>query len=63
MAKLRAVAVLFAIVLAGALAVRGSLALVDLGAARRDRIVVGSKAFTESIILAEITCEWLEENG
>jgi len=30
---------------------------------RRDRVVIGSKAFTESIILAEITAEWLESNG
>jgi glycine betaine/choline ABC-type transport system substrate-binding protein len=63
MAKLRAIAVLLGIVALGAIAVRGALGVVDLGVGRRDRIVVGSKAFTESIILAEITCQWLEENG
>ena len=63
MTKLRAIAVLLAIVAFGALAVSGALALVDLGVGKRHRIVVGSKAFTESVILAEITSVWLEENG
>jgi glycine betaine/choline ABC-type transport system substrate-binding protein len=61
--KTQAIAVLAAIVLAGALAVKGALGIVDLMAGRRERIVVASKAFTESVILAEITCEWLEDNG
>jgi glycine betaine/choline ABC-type transport system substrate-binding protein len=61
--KARAILVLAGIVVAGALAVGGALGLVDLLMGRRDRVVVASKAFTESVILAEITCEWLEQNG
>jgi osmoprotectant transport system substrate-binding protein len=63
MARVRAVLVLFAILGFGALAVAGALALVDRLAGARDRVVVGSKAFTESIILGEIISQWLEESG
>jgi glycine betaine/choline ABC-type transport system substrate-binding protein len=61
--RLRAILVLLGIVVFGGVILRASLGAVDLMVGRRDRIVVGSKAFTESIILAEITCAWLEENG
>jgi osmoprotectant transport system substrate-binding protein len=62
MARVRAVLVLFAIVAFGALTVAGTLALVDRLSGARDRVVVGSKAFTESIILAEIVAQWLEQS-
>jgi glycine betaine/choline ABC-type transport system substrate-binding protein len=61
--KAQAILVLLGIVAFGAAALAGTLALVDLGAGRRDRVVVGSKAMTESVLLAEITSEWLEDNG
>ncbi len=63
MAKIRAIVVLVGIVLFGAATLAGALAVIDATQGRRDRVVVGSKAFTESIILAEITAEWLEANG
>ena len=63
MERLRAIAVLLVIVLFGTGAVAGALSVLDRLTARRDRIVVGSKAFTESVILAEITAQWLETNG
>jgi glycine betaine/choline ABC-type transport system substrate-binding protein len=62
-AKLRAVVVLLGIIAFGAATLAGALALIDATQGRRDRVVIGSKAFTESIILAEITAEWLESNG
>jgi glycine betaine/choline ABC-type transport system substrate-binding protein len=63
MAKIRAVVVLLGIIAFGVATVSLSLALIDVIQGRRDRVVIGSKAFTESIILAEITAEWLESNG
>jgi glycine betaine/choline ABC-type transport system substrate-binding protein len=63
MARLRAIGVLLAILAFGVATVAGALALVDRMTARRDRLVIGSKAFTESLILAEISAQWLERNG
>lgn len=63
MSRLRAVLVLFAIVGFGVLTLAGALTLVDRLGEGRDRVVVGSKAFTESIILAEIVSQWLERSG
>jgi osmoprotectant transport system substrate-binding protein len=63
MERVRAVLVLFAIVAFGALTVAGTLALVDRFSGARGHVVVGSKAFTESIILAEIIAQWLEQSG
>jgi glycine betaine/choline ABC-type transport system substrate-binding protein len=61
--KLRAILVLLGIIAFGGATLAGALALIDATQGRRDRVVIGSKAFTESIILAEITAEWLESNG
>jgi osmoprotectant transport system substrate-binding protein len=63
LARLKAVLVLVIILAAGAGAVAGALTVVDRMGGKRDRIVVGSKAFTESIILGEIVSQWLEQNG
>jgi glycine betaine/choline ABC-type transport system substrate-binding protein len=63
MARVKAVLVLLAIVGFGVLTLAGALALIDRLQGHRDRVVVGSKAFTESIILSEIISEWLEEDG
>lgn len=63
MARLRAIAILLGILAFGTAAVAGALALVDRMAGRRERLVIGSKAFTESIILAEISAQWLERSG
>ena len=61
--RLGALAVLFAIVFSGGLVLAGALAIVGRFADRHDRIVIGSKAFTESIILAEIVSQRLEQDG
>jgi glycine betaine/choline ABC-type transport system substrate-binding protein len=63
MTKVRAVLVLFAIVGFGILTLAGAMTLIDALGGKRDRVVVGSKAFTESIILAEIISQWLERGG
>ena len=60
MARLKAVLVLFAIVGFGVLTLAGALQAVDRLAGSKDRVVIGSKAFTESIIISEIIAEWLE---
>lgn len=62
-ARLKAILVLLAIVGAGVLTMGGALRIVDALGGRKDRIVVGSKAFTESIILSEIVSQWLERAG
>lgn len=62
-ARLKAVLVLFAIVAAGIATVALALDVVDRLAAKRERIVVGSKAFTESIILGELISQWLSRGG
>jgi osmoprotectant transport system substrate-binding protein len=61
--KVKAVGVLFAIVAAGIVLLAGAMATVDRIAGDHDRVVMGSKAFTESIILSEIASQWLEEGG
>jgi osmoprotectant transport system substrate-binding protein len=63
MARVRAVLVLFAIVAFGVVTLSGALALVDRLSGTKDRVVIGSKAFTESIILGEIIAQWLERSG
>src|SRR5687767_2046407 len=63
MARIKAVLVLFAIVASGVLALAGTLTVVDKLGGGRERVVIGSKAFTESIILGEIVAQWLEANG
>jgi osmoprotectant transport system substrate-binding protein len=63
MARLRAIVVLLAIVAFGGGVLGGTLALIDRFGGKKDRVVVGSKAFTESIILAEIIAQWLERSG
>jgi glycine betaine/choline ABC-type transport system substrate-binding protein len=59
--RLRALAVLLGIVLAGTLLIAGVLAA--FSRPRGDVVVVGSKAFTESVILSEIVSQWLERSG
>ena len=63
LARIKAILVLFAIVGFGIVTMTGALALVDRLSGKRDTIVVGSKAFTESIILGEIIAQWLEHSG
>lgn len=62
-ARLRAILVLFAILAAGVVTVALTLDVVDRFGSKRERIVVGSKAFTESIILGELVSQWLERGG
>lgn len=63
MSRLRAIAVLMAIVLFGAAALSAVLALVDRKPSRGDVVAIGSKAFTEGIILGEILAQKIEQSG
>ena len=62
MRKLKAILGLFGFVAASVAIFALIFALMDLGDARReDRIVIGSKAFTESLLLAEVMARLIEE--
>ena len=61
--RLRAVAVLVLLAAFGVGLVAAAIGLIDLAAGKRTRLVIGTKAFTESIILGEIAAQWLEQNG
>lgn len=63
MGRLRAIAVLFAILFMGAGALGGVLAVVGREPGRGDVVVIGSKAFTEGIILGEILAQTIEQSG
>lgn len=63
LARIKAILVLAAILAAAVVTVGGALAFVERLGSKHDRVVVGSKAFTESIILGEILSQWLEQNG
>jgi glycine betaine/choline ABC-type transport system substrate-binding protein len=60
--RARAIATLVALLVFGGVALRAALGLLD-GPARGSAIVVGSKAFHESVILAEILAQRLERAG
>ena len=60
MSRARAVVVLFAIIGFGLATLSGALALIGRVGAGSGGVIVGSKAFTESIILGEIIAQWLE---
>lgn len=63
MSRLRAVVVLFAIVAFGLGTLGGALALIGKLKEGNGGVVVGSKAFTESIIIGEIVAQWLERSN
>jgi glycine betaine/choline ABC-type transport system substrate-binding protein len=62
--RLRGVAGVVGIAVFAAVLLRGAFAVLDHAAARdRGDVVIGSKAFTESIILGEIMAQWLERRA
>ncbi|HVH47339.1 MAG TPA: glycine betaine ABC transporter substrate-binding protein [Labilithrix sp.] len=63
MARIKAVVVLLAIVAFGLLTLAGALVFIDRFGGTKDRVVIGSKAFTESIIVGEIVSQLLEQSG
>lgn len=63
MRRLRAIAVLMAILLFGAAALGGVLALLDRRSSSGDMVIIGSKLDTEGILLAEILSQRLEQSG
>jgi glycine betaine/choline ABC-type transport system substrate-binding protein len=63
MSRVRAVLVLFAIVAFGVGTLTGALALIGKLGEGKGGVVVGSKAFTESIIIGEIVAQWLERSN
>src|SRR5687768_12745981 len=59
--KLRAIAVLLGLVLATAVLFKGLFAAMDASTSSRvPTVVIGSKADTEGVILAEIIAQWIE---
>jgi len=61
LARLRALGVLILLGVAGALLVAGVFAFLDANPRRQQTIVVGSKAFSESVILAEMFAQQIEQ--
>lgn len=61
--RLRALGMLGLLALVAALLLRGALALIEPSARRDGTIVVGSKAFSESVVLAEAMAQLIEQRA
>src|SRR5579859_2583104 len=61
--RLRGLGLLVALLFCATLLVSGALQLVDREKPHAGELVVGSKRFTESVVLAEIVAQELEGNG